>query len=243
MVTVRTIISITTSRGWNLFQMDVNNAFLQGDLYEDVYMDLPQGYHQSAYDHSLFTKNTNSDIVVVLVYVYDLLITKSNAELIDEAKHTLHNSFKVKDIGELRYFLSIKVLRSKKGILLTQKKYALHLISEVGLAGAKSISIPIELNHKLNTIEYDKHVGVNVDEELEDIRSYQRLIGKLLYLTITRPDLSFVVHVLSQFMQHPKQSHWDAALRVVTYVKSVPGLGILLSTGPIDTLSTYCDSD
>nr|XP_016515134.1 PREDICTED: uncharacterized mitochondrial protein AtMg00810-like [Nicotiana tabacum] len=123
------------------------------------------------------------------------------------------------------------------------RTYAFQLMSEVGLAGAKSISIPIELNQKLTTVEYDKHAGVNRDEELEDIGSYQRLIGKLLYLTITIPDLSFTVQVLSQFMQHPKQSHWNAVLQVVRYVKAAPGLGILLGTGPIDTLSTYYDSN
>nr|XP_016471071.1 PREDICTED: uncharacterized mitochondrial protein AtMg00810-like [Nicotiana tabacum] len=195
--------------------MDVNNAFLQGDLYEDIYMELLQGfqrqgeykarYHQSASDHSLFTKNTTSDIVVILVYMDDLLITRSSAKLIKEAKQTLQNSFKVKDLGELRYFLGIEVLRSKKGILLTQRKYALQLISEVGLAGAKSISTPIELNQKLTTIEYDKHVEVNGDAELEDIGSYQKL--------------------------------------TVRYVKAAPGLGILLEAGPIDTFSAYCDSD
>ncbi|XP_019259676.1 PREDICTED: uncharacterized protein LOC109237766 [Nicotiana attenuata] len=145
--------------------------------------------------------------------------------------------------GELRYFLGIEILRSKEGILLTQRKYALQLISEAGLAAAKPISTPIELNQILTTIDYDKHVGVKGYEELEDIVSYQRLIGKLLYLTITRPDLSFAVQVLSQFIQHPKQSYWDASLCVVRYVKSAPGFGILLSTGPINYISAYCDSN
>ncbi|XP_070029503.1 uncharacterized mitochondrial protein AtMg00810-like [Nicotiana sylvestris] len=208
--------------------------FLQGDLYEDVYMELLQG----------FQRQWEYKVCKLLKSLYGLKhASRSNAELIDEAKQTLHNSFKVKDLGDLRYFLGIEVLRSKKGILLTQRKYALQLISEVGLAGAKSTSTPIEFNQKLTTIEYDKHVGVNGDEELEDIRNYQKLIGKLIYLTITKPDLSFAVQVLSQFMQHPKQSHWDATLRVVIYVKAASGLGILLGTGPIDTLSAYCDLD
>ncbi|XP_009617037.2 uncharacterized protein [Nicotiana tomentosiformis] len=150
-------------------------------------------------------------------------------ELIEEVKQTLHNTFKVKNLGELRYFLGIEVLRLKEGILLTQRKYALQLISEVGLAAAKLISTPIELNQKLSTIDYNKHVGVKGDDELEDIGSYQRLIGKLLYLTITRPDLSFAIQ--------------DAALRVVRYVKSAPGFGVFLSTGPINSLSPYCDSN
>lgn len=151
------------------------------------------GYNQSAHDNSLFTKKTNSHIVLILAFADDLLITGSNAELIEEVKQTLQNFFKVKDLGELRYFLGIEVLRSKEGIPLTQRQYSLQLISEVRLAAAKSISTPIDLNQKLTTVDYDKHVGVNGDEELEEIGSYQRLIGKLLYLTITRPNLSFAV--------------------------------------------------
>ncbi|XP_016461504.1 secreted RxLR effector protein 161-like [Nicotiana tabacum] len=188
--------------------MDVNNAFLQGDLYEDVYMELPHG----------FQRQWEYKVCKLLKSLYGLKQASRQWNI------KLTEAF-------------------VKGILLTQRKYALQLISEVGLAGAKSISTPIELNQKLTTVEYNKHVGVNGDEELEDIGSYQKLIGKLLYLTITRPNLSFAVQVLSQFMQHPKQSHWDATLRVVRYVKVAPCLGILLGTWTIDTLSAYCDSD
>ncbi|XP_070035123.1 uncharacterized mitochondrial protein AtMg00810-like [Nicotiana tomentosiformis] len=202
------------SRQWNI---KLTEALVKG------------GYSQSAHDHSLFTKKTGPHIVIIQEYVDDFLMTRSNIELIEEAKQTLHSSFKVKDLGELRYFLGIEVLRSKEGILLTQRKYALQLISEAGLAAAKPIFTPIELNQKLTTMDYDKHVGVKGYEELEDIGSYQRLIGKLLYLTITRPGLSFAVQ--------------DAALRVVGYVKSAPGLGILLCTGPINSISAYYDSD
>lgn len=99
----------------------------------------------------------------------------------------------MKDLGKLRFFLGIEVLRSDKGVLLTQRKYALQLISDTGLAAAKPISTPMELNQKLTTIDYDKHVGHTGDVELQDMVSYQRLIGKLIYLTITRPDLYFAV--------------------------------------------------
>lgn len=101
----------------------------------------------------------------------------------------------------------------------------------------------MELNQKPTMIEYDKHVGHNGDEELQDVASYQRLVGKLLYLTITRPGIYFEVQVLSQFMQHPKKSHLDATLRVVMYIKGSPGLGIFLKKGRISQLSAFCDSD
>lgn len=109
--------------------------------------------------------------------------------------------------------------------MLTQKKYALQLISQVGLAAAKPISTPIELNQKITTINYDKYVKVTGDEELLDVDNHQKLIGKLLYLTTTRPNICFTFQVLSHFLQHSKQSHWDAVLCVVGYVKMLQALG------------------
>nr|XP_016440931.1 PREDICTED: uncharacterized mitochondrial protein AtMg00810-like [Nicotiana tabacum] len=148
----------------------------------------------------------------------------SNSQLVNEAKKTLQSQFKVKDLGELRYFLGIEVLRSQKGILLNQSKYALELISKVGLSGSKPVSTLLELNQKFTTVEYNAYVWRIGDPKLDDITAYQKLIGKLLYLTITRPDISFAVQTLSQFMQSPKQSHMDVALRVVKYIKGAPGL-------------------
>ncbi|XP_019229411.1 PREDICTED: uncharacterized protein LOC109210448 [Nicotiana attenuata] len=133
-------------------------------------------------------------------------------------------------------------MRSHKGILLNQRKYALELISELGLGGAKPASSPLEQNQKLTTVDYDNHVGLKGDEELTNIGGYQKWIGKLIYLTITRPDICFAVHVLSQFMQHPKQSHLEAAMRVVKYIKGAPGKGILLKKGSLEEISAYCDS-
>nr|XP_016485768.1 PREDICTED: uncharacterized mitochondrial protein AtMg00810-like [Nicotiana tabacum] len=144
------------------------------------------------------------DVVIVLVYVDGLLITGSNAELIDEAKEVLHRKFKLKDLGELRYFLGIKVLRSKSCVFLNQKKYVLELVSDLGLSGARVANTPLECNLKLTTVEYDEAIGVKGDGILEDINKYQRLIGRLMYVTITRPNINFAVQTLSQFMQVPK---------------------------------------
>ncbi|XP_018623142.1 uncharacterized mitochondrial protein AtMg00810-like [Nicotiana tomentosiformis] len=163
--------------------------------------------------------------------------------MIQEANDSLHGNFKMKDLGELRYFLGIEVMRSKEGILLNQRKYALELVSKVGLNSFKPVSTQMELNHKLTTVDYDMHMGITEDAELEDIEPYQKLIGKLLYLTITRPDLCFVMQVLSQFMQKPKQSNLNAAMGIVRYIKGSLGLGILLKRGETHTLTAYCDSN
>ncbi|XP_019240537.1 PREDICTED: uncharacterized protein LOC109220529 [Nicotiana attenuata] len=174
MVTVRTVISVAASKDWPLFQVHVNSAFLQGDLFEDVYMDLLQVFHKQ-----------------------------------EEYK----------------------------------RKYALELITNAGMSGCKSVATPIKLNQKLTTVDYDSHVGRTDDPQLEDVGAYQRLIGKLIYLTITRPNICFAVQVLSQFMQQPKKSHLDVALRVKKYIKSALGLGILLRRRQASTLTAFCDSD
>ncbi|XP_019257836.1 PREDICTED: uncharacterized protein LOC109236063 [Nicotiana attenuata] len=125
----------------------------------------------------------------------------------------------MKDLGELKYFLGIEFSRSQEGIVMCQKKYALELVSELGLAGPKPAATPLEFNHKLTSIEYDKQItGASSadDRELEDKGGYQRLVGRLLYLTLKRPDIAFVVLVLSQYMHAPKVSHMEAAQRVVS---------------------------
>lgn len=117
------------------------------------------------------------------------------------------------------------------------------MIADVGLSSSKPVHTPLELNQKLTSVKFDTHVGTVGDPVLEGFTSYKNLIGKLLYLTITRHDISFAVQNLSQFMQSPKQTHLEAALRIVRYLKGAPELGILLPVASIDTLSIYCDSD
>ncbi|XP_016570799.1 uncharacterized mitochondrial protein AtMg00810-like [Capsicum annuum] len=119
----------------------------------------------------------------------------------------------------------------------------MELISQIGLSGCKPSLTPLEVNKKLTSIEYDLQVGPSDDPKIDDILGYQKLVGKLLYLTITRPDICFAVQTLSQFMQRPKQSHMDGALRVVRYLKGNPELGILLKADEIISMTAFCDSD
>ncbi|XP_070034247.1 uncharacterized mitochondrial protein AtMg00810-like [Nicotiana tomentosiformis] len=205
--------------GWNIHQMDVYNAFLQGDLPDEI----------------------GTNIIVIIVYVDDMLITGNNIQLIEETKQKLQQAFKIKDLGELRYFLGMEFSRSKRGILMNQRKYSVELIEELGLSTSKPAFTPLEYKQKYTLKELDDIAGLEGDEQLKG--KYQRLIGKLLYLTLTRPNISFAIQTLSQFMQQPKISHWEAALRVVIYVKKEPGLGILTSSQRSNTLSAYYDAD
>lgn len=150
----------------------------------------------------------------------------------------------MKDLGELKYFLGIEFSRSRNCIIMCQRKYALELVSGIRLSGSKPASTPLEFNHKLTFVDYDKFVdGNKYDKTLEDRRKYQGLVGRLLYLTMTRPDIAFVVQVLSQFMHSPKDSYMDETLKLVSYVKGIVGLGVFMPSKANIKLVAYCDSD
>lgn len=272
MVTVRMFLEIVASYDWEVHQMDVHNAFLHGDLEEEVYMQFPPGFRtddktkvcrlrkslyglrqtprcwfaklgadlkeygfeQSVKDYSLFTFDKRNIQIYVLIYVDDLIITGSSLEVIEEFKGYLSSCFHMKSLGVLKYFLGIEVARTPAGIYLCQRKYAMDIIVETGLLGAKPASFPLDQNHKLALTKTDL---------LPDPTLYRRLVGRLIYLGNTRPELTYAIHILSQFMQAPRQAHWDATTHVVRYLKSNPGQGIHLRSNTKLTLTAWCDSN
>ncbi|GJW18350.1 retrovirus-related pol polyprotein from transposon RE2 [Tanacetum coccineum] len=157
-------------------------------------------------DYSLFTLQQNGVQLNVLVYVDDLIVSGNDHE----------------------------VVRAKEGIFLCQRKYALDIIFEVGLLGAKPTKIPMEQNH---------HLGLAQRRLFEDPEQYRRLVGRLIYLFFTRPDLAYSVHILSQFMQNPQIEHWEATIRVVRYLKGSPRQGIILKNKGDLQLRGWCDAD
>jgi len=167
------------------------------------------------------------------VYVDDLLITGDCPSLIHQLKAHLSNWFQMKDLGDLRYFLGLEVARSSKGIFLSQRKYVLDLLQDTGTLNSRPIYLPMDPNAKFQ----------REGQLLDNPDQYRRLIGKVIYLTITRPDIYFTVQVLSQFMSFPTLDHMTAALRVLRYLKKSPGQGILLSSSSAPSLTAYCDSD
>ncbi|XP_057999352.1 uncharacterized protein LOC131178413 [Hevea brasiliensis] len=264
MVTVRTFLVVAATKNWELHQMDVQNAFLHGDLEEEVYMKIPPGFasqsprkvckfrkslyslrqaprcwfakltaslkayefEQSYSDYSLFTFRAGTVQLNVLIYVDDLIISSNDVSAVQKFKNYLSRCFHMKDLGKLKFFLGIEVARNSNGIFLCQRKYALDVISEVGLLGYKLAKTPLEQNHKLALTESD---------DVDDPAQYRGLVGRLIYLTITRLELSYCVHILAQFMQQPKKAHWEAAARLK---------GLLNSLGVAHTepMNLYCDS-
>lgn len=271
--TVRVLLSLAANLDWPLHQLDVKNAFLHGDLEEEVYMDTPPGYTassktevvcklqralyglkqsprawfgrfsqamkkygfcQSNSDHTLFLKHQRGKVTALIVYVDDMIITGDDAEEMDKLQKQLATEFEMKNLGGLKYFLGIEVARSKKGIFLSQQKYILDLLCEVGMLECKPADTPIVQNHRL---------GEHQNQVPTDKGRYQRLVGKLIYLSHTRPDIAYAVSVVSQFMHQPSKDHMEAVIRILRYLKSSPGKGLMFAKNNHLRVNGYTDAD
>eukprot|EP00258_Populus_trichocarpa_P021682 XP_024437701.1 uncharacterized protein LOC112323503 [Populus trichocarpa] len=168
------------------------------------------------------------------IYVDDIIVAGNCSSSIESLKSFLHNQFKIKDLGCLRYFLGLEVARSSKGIHLCQRKYVLDILADSGTLANKPLKLPLEQKFKLTKTSRDP---------LSDPSLYRHLIGRLLYLTITRLDICCPFQVLSQYMDTPTNIHLAIAYRVLCYIKSAPGQGILLSSSSQIQLKAFCDSD
>ncbi|KAF3790079.1 Copia protein [Nymphaea thermarum] len=238
--TVRVILALAVHKKWCMDQLDVKNAFLNGHLEEDVYMSMPPGYAQDGKcchlkkalyglkqslrawferlrivmksngykqgngDHTLFIKQRNGLVSLLLVYVDDMIVTSDDEEENRKMKERLADEFDLKDLGKLRYFLGIEIAQSETGLVMSQRKYTLDLLNETGKLGCRPFLTPMESGTKIS-IKTD-----NILDE-EGKGRYQRLVGKLIYLTLTRPDITYAVNMLSQFMHAPTDCHWKSA--------------------------------
>ncbi|GJX99475.1 zinc finger, CCHC-type containing protein, partial [Tanacetum coccineum] len=146
------------------------------------------GFVQSVNDHSLFTKSKNNKFMALLVYVDDIVITGNCVDEINKFKVFLKSKFNIKDLSNLNYFLGIEVLKTGDDLCLSQKKYCLELLKEYGLLGCKPVSTPMGPNSVMS------YISTSANPLLDNITGYQKLLGKLIYLTHTRHDISYSVH-------------------------------------------------
>ena len=190
---------------------------------------------RSTADHSVFYHhNSSGQCIYLVVYVDDIIIIGSDQDGIQKLKQHIFTHFQTKDLGKLKYFLGIEIAQSNFGVVLSQRKYALDILEETDMLDCKPVDTSMDPNVKLVPGQ---------EKSLGDPRRYRRLVGKLNYLTITRPDLSFPVSVFSQFLQSPCDSHWDVVIRILRYIKSTSGQGVLYDNRGHTQVVGYTDTD
>ncbi|GJS46757.1 retrovirus-related pol polyprotein from transposon TNT 1-94 [Tanacetum coccineum] len=240
-VSVRALLAVVTTNNWIIEKLDINNAFLHEDLDEEVYMTLPPGLQHLHPPNTVYKlnkllyglKQANRQWFHKLT-TFLLSIAGHHQSTIFTIKQQLHKQFIIKDLGPLHYYLGIEVLRNAHGLVLSQRKYALELLKCGNVLNDKPVTVPIDPIVNLNLTD---------GEPLPDPSNYRTLVGKLIYLTITRPDISFVVQLLSKFSQAPRTTHMKSLLKVLRYIKLCPGQGLHFLTHNNLKLTAYCDSD
>jgi histone deacetylase 1/2 len=273
--TIRTVLAISVSRGWNLRQLDVKNTFLHGVLEEEVYMRQPPGFEHpkapdfvckldkalyglkqaprawysrlssklhdlgftpSKADTSLFLYQKSGITMFLLIYVDDIIVASSSDTAITALVKDLNNNFAIKDLGDLHYFLGIEVKKTKDGLLLTQQKYANDLLDKLGMRVCKAAPTPLSASDPLSLADGDP-LGP------EDSTNYRSIVGGLQYLTLTRPDISFSVNKVCQFLHAPTTVHWTAVKRILRYVKDIVDIGITFQSSSSTLLSGFSEAD
>lgn len=168
------------------------------------------------------------------MYVDDVLISGPSQHLIDGVRDYLHDAFTVKDLGAAKFFLGIEIARGDQGTVLCQQKYVLDLLSQSRLLGCHPASTPLPSGVVLAQRNEDR---------LSDPEPYRRLVGQLLYLNLTRPNISYATQQLSQFVSKLTRLHLNAAHHVLRYLKGCPSLGLFIAASTDFYLTAYSDAD
>ncbi|KAM1480911.1 hypothetical protein ACFX2I_028001 [Malus domestica] len=271
--TIRTLIALAAQKSWKLYQLDVKSAFLNGVLDEEVYVEQPDGFvakgeedrvyrlHKALYglkqaprawygeintyflqcgftrslsEPTLYIKAEEKDILIVSIYVDDIIYTGSNKQMLEEFKEDMTRKYEMTDLGLLHHFLGMGIIQSTSSIFIHQKKYASSLLDKFGLKECKPVLTPLVATEKLTT---DDGSGA-ASEEL-----YRSMVGSLLYLTATRPDIMYASSLLARFMHCPTSKHVGTAKRVLRYIKGTLDYGLEYVKGKNSMLIGFCDSD
>ncbi|KAD1540679.1 hypothetical protein E3N88_42653 [Mikania micrantha] len=271
--TVRSIVAVAAQRGWDIFQLDVKSAFLNGELKETVFVEQPpgfvqkgeenkvcklkkalyglkqaprawfkriegyfvrEGFKKSHYDHTLFIKKQNKGVVIVSLYVDDLIYTGNKRELCESFKLSMMSEFEMSNLGRMKYFLGVEVEQTKEGIKMHQKKYAKEVLERFNMWEGNGVKNPI-VPGMVVTKTGDKN---KVDESF-----FKSLVGSLMYLTVTRPDLMYAVCFISRFMADPREEHMQVSKRILRYVKATHDFGLVYERNMGSRLQVYTDSD
>ncbi|GJT09880.1 putative ribonuclease H-like domain-containing protein [Tanacetum coccineum] len=270
---IRLFLAFASFMGFSVYQMDVKSAFLYGNITEEVYVNQPpgfvdphhpnkvykvikalyglhqaprawyarlstfllkHGYRRGAIDKTLFIKRDRKDIMLVQVYVDDIIFGSTKTSMVKEFEELMQKEFTMSSMGELTFFLGLQVKQSTAGIFISQDKYVKDILNKFDFRTIKPATTPIEA-----------HKALGKDEEGEDVdvHLYRSMIGCLMYLTASRPDIMFAVCLCARFQVTPKVSHMHAVKRIFRYLKHQPKLGLWYPKDSPFHLEAFSDSD
>jgi histone deacetylase 1/2 len=172
----------------------------------------------------------------MLVYVDDIVVVSSSDSAVDALLHDLGIDFALKDLGELHYFLGIEVKKDTDGIILSQEKYARDIIARVNMAGCKPVDTPLSTSEKLSLVDGEMLSS-------DDSTRYRSIVGALQYITLTRPDISYSVNKVCQFLHTPTTVHWTTVKRILRYLQGTISLGLRIRKSTSILLSAFSDAD
>ncbi|KAJ9558624.1 hypothetical protein OSB04_013238 [Centaurea solstitialis] len=270
---IRIFLAYAAHKNMMVYQMDVKCAFLNGVLREEVYVEQPEGfvdprfpdhvyaldkalyglkqaprawyetltiyllgagYKKGTIDPTLFLRKTGDDLIIVQIYVDDIIFASTKPELCTEFEHTMKSQFQMSMMGELTFFLGLQVRQCPEGIFINQSKYVHDLLKRFDVVGSNSAATPMSRSFQMDADLSGKPV---------DLKKYRAMIGSLLYLTASRPDIVFSTGVCARYQCDPRDSHLKAVKRILRYLKGTPDFGLWYPKGSSFELIGYTDSD
>ena len=267
------LLVYASSMNFKLYQRDVKSAFLNGVIEEEVYVKQPLGFENELYtdhvfklnkalyglkqaprawydrlkkfliekgfvigvaDTTLFIQKNEKSILLIQIYVDDIIFGSTNEDLCNEFSNFMRKEFEMSMMGELNYFLGFQVKQMKDGIFIFQEKYVKELLKRFGMESSKDAKTPMSTNTKLDKDEN----GINIDQKM-----YRGMIGSLLYLTASRPDIMFSVCLCARYQAAPKESHLVAVKRIFRYLQGTKDLGLFYPRDSNLDLIGYSDAD
>nr|GEV85318.1 putative ribonuclease H-like domain-containing protein [Tanacetum cinerariifolium] len=238
---IRLFLAYASFKDFVVYQMDVKSAFLYEKIEEEVYVCQPPGFEDPDFpdkvgniDNTLFIRRHKGDILLVQVYMDDIIFGLTKKELCNAFEKMMHEKFQMSSMGELTFFLGLQVKQKQDRIFISQDKYVAEILKKYGFSKVKNASTPIETQKPLLK---DK------DGEEVDVYMYRSMIGLLMYLTSSRPDIMFAVCACARYQVNPKVSHLHVVKRIFRYLKGQPKFGLWYPKDTPFDLVAYTDSD
>jgi hypothetical protein len=270
---IHILLAYATYHGFKLYQMDVKSAFLNGPIKEEVYVEQPPGFDDSEYpnhvyklskalyglkqaprawyeclrdflitngfkvgkaDPTLFTKTIAKDLCICQIYVDDIIFGSTNKSTCEEFSRIMIQKFEMFMMGDLKYFLGFQIKQLQEGTFNSQTKYIQDILKKFGMKNGKPIKTPMGTNG---------HLDLDTGGKSVDQKVYQSMIGSLLYLCASRPDVMLSICMCARSQANPKEVHLRAVKRIMRYLVYTPKFGLWYPKGSTFDLIGYSNAD